>query len=301
MRPCHRGILDWYTQVLQVCTFEMCLMTGYGQTGPYALRAGYDVMVEAEMGLMHITGEHDGPPVKVGVAITDLSTGLYTCNSILAALLYRHKTGRGQHIDACLSDVQVASLANIASSALIDSSSSPGRWGTAHASIVPYQGLRTKDGMIIIGAGNDRQFEILCNCIGRPELLNESKFRDNSSRLENRQELIDLLEMEFEKESTGYWLDVFEGKGMPYAAVKYIPVFESALMDSDVQATLQHSQIKAREIVKPIRHTTCGNIRVVGPPVKFSSSPPSIRSPPPVPHLDPSTKSRSWGNILQRY
>jgi len=166
-------------------------------------------------------GEHEGPPVKVGVAITDLSTGLYTTSSILAALLYRGKTGLGQHIDVSLSDVQVASLANIASSALIDPSSSPGRWGTAHPSIVPYQGFSTKDGMIMIGAGNDKQFGILCECIERPELITEAKYLTNSLRVVYRQELLEVLGKEMEKKTTGEWLDIFEGRGMPYAAVKY--------------------------------------------------------------------------------
>ena len=107
-------------------------ITGYGQTGPYSLRAGYDVMVEAEMGLMHITGERDGPPVKVGVAITDLTTGLYTCNAIMASLIARGKTGRGQHLDVALSDCQTASLTNIASSVLVSGQRDAGRWGTAH-------------------------------------------------------------------------------------------------------------------------------------------------------------------------
>lgn len=158
--------------------------------------------------------------MKVGVAITDLSTGLYTCNSILAALLYRAKTGRGQHVDVSLSDVQVASLANIASSALIDPSSSPGRWGTAHPSIVPYQGFRTANGMIMIGAGNDRQFVILCNGISRPDLSTNTKFLTNSLRVENRDELLQAIQEELAKKTTEEWLDIFEGKGMPYAAIK---------------------------------------------------------------------------------
>jgi|SRR5579859_1852689 len=197
--------------------------TGYGQTGPYSQRPGYDVMVEAEMGLMHITGEHDGRPVKVGVAITDLSTGLFACNGVLAALIHRGRTGRGQHIDACLSDVQVASLANIASSALIDPTSSPGRWGTAHPSIVPYQGFKTANGMVMIGVGNDKQFAILCQEIGRNDLATNPKFVTNSLRVENRDELLALLEVEMKKKTTEEWLKILEGKGMPYAAVKYWP------------------------------------------------------------------------------
>jgi len=158
--------------------------------------------------------------VKVGVAITDLSTGLYTSTSILAALLYKAKTGQGQHVDVSLSDVQVASLVNIASSALIDPSSSPGRWGTAHPSIVPYQGFRTKDGMIMIGAGNDRQFGILCECISRQDLILDPKYVTNSLRVENREELLHYIEKETETKTTEDWLEIFEGKGMPYAAVK---------------------------------------------------------------------------------
>ena len=117
-------------------------ITGYGQYGPYSNRAGYDVMVEAEMGLMHITGERDGTPVKVGVAVTDLTTGLYTCNAIMASLLARQKTDEGQHLDVALSDCQVATLANIASSVLISGQRDGGRWGTAHPSIVPYKGFK---------------------------------------------------------------------------------------------------------------------------------------------------------------
>ena len=125
-------------------------ITGYGQTGPCEKRAGYDVMVEAEMGLMHITGERDGPPVKVGVAVTDLTTGLYTCNAIMAGLIARGKTGKGQHLDVALSDCQVATLANIASSVLISGKRDAGRWGTAHPSIVPYKGFKTSDGDIML-------------------------------------------------------------------------------------------------------------------------------------------------------
>jgi succinate---hydroxymethylglutarate CoA-transferase len=140
----------------------------------------------------------------------------------LAALLYRVRTGRGQHLDVCLSDVQLASLANIASSALIDPSSSPGRWGTAHPSIVPYQGFRTANGMIMLGCGNDRQFEILSKCIERPDLTLNGKFTTNELRVENRDELLSIIEMETQKKTTEDWLDIFEGKGMPYAAIKYI-------------------------------------------------------------------------------
>ena len=207
-------------------------ITGYGQTGPYRKRAGYDVMVEAEMGLMHITGSREGPPVKVGVAVTDLTSGLYTSNSIMAALLGRAKTGKGQHIDVALSDCQVATLANMASSALISGQPDTGRWGTAHPSIVPYQGFRTADGDILLGGGNDRLFGILCENLGKLEWIKDERFVTNSVRVKNRVVLEKLIEDETKKKSTTEWLQLLEGSGIPYAAV------------NDIQGTLNHEHGK---------------------------------------------------------
>lgn len=203
-------------------------ITGYGQTGPYSNRAGYDVMVEAEFGLMHITGSRDGPPVKVGVAITDLTTGLYTSNSIMAALLGRIRSGRGQHIDVSLSDCQTASLANIASSALISGEKDTGRWGTAHPSIVPYRGFKTADGDILLGGGNDRLFGVLCQRLEKSEWAQDSRFATNNVRVKNRSELEQMIEGITRKKTTKEWLAILEGSGMPYAAI------------NDVQSTLNH-------------------------------------------------------------
>ena len=203
-------------------------ITGYGQTGPYRDRAGYDVMVEAEMGLMHITGSREGPPVKVGVAVTDLTSGLYTSNSIMAALLGRAKTGKGQHIDVALSDCQVATLANMASSALISGQPDTGRWGTAHPSIVPYRGFKTADGDVLLGGGNDRLFGILCEKLGKPEWIEDERFTTNSVRVKHRVVLEKLIENETKEKTTAEWLHLLEGSGMPYAAV------------NDIQGTLNH-------------------------------------------------------------
>ncbi|KAM0806670.1 putative CoA-transferase family III domain-containing protein [Seiridium cardinale] len=244
-------------------------ITGYGQTGPYSSRAGYDVMVEAEFGLMHITGNRDGPPVKVGVAVTDLTTGLYTSNSIMAALLARAKTGRGQHIDVALSDCQTATLANIASSCLVSGEKDSGRWGTAHPSIVPYKSFKTKDGDVLLGGGNDRLFGILCDGVGRPEWKTDPKFSVNAQRVANRNELEGQIEAITSQRTTQEWLDVFEGKGMPYAAV------------NDVQGTLNHEHTLARNMVVEMEHEQCGPIKMVNTPVKYSESDPRIRSPPP--------------------
>ena len=203
-------------------------ITGYGQTGPYRNRAGYDVMVEAEMGLMHITGARDGPPVKVGVAVTDLTTGLYASNSIMAALLGRARTGKGQHIDVALSDCQVATLANMASSALISGEPDSGRWGTAHPSIVPYKGFKTADGDILLGGGNDRLFSVLSEKLDNPQWPSDPRFSTNDRRVKNREILEAKIEAETMKKTTAEWLQVLDGSGMPYAAV------------NDVQGTLNH-------------------------------------------------------------
>ncbi|KZF19718.1 CAIB/BAIF family protein [Xylona heveae TC161] len=244
-------------------------ITGYGQTGPYRMRAGYDVMVEAEMGLMHITGSRDGPPVKVGVAVTDLTTGLYTSNSILAALLGRIRTGKGQHIDVALSDCQVATLSNLASSALISGKKDSGRWGTAHPSIVPYRAFKTADGDILLGGGNDKLYGILCDKIKRPEWKADERFTTNAMRVKNRDMLEQMIEVETKKKTTAEWLNILEGSGMPYAAI------------NDIQGTLNHDHVLARNMVVEVEHPTCGPMKLVNTPVKFSDSDPSIRSPPP--------------------
>jgi succinate--hydroxymethylglutarate CoA-transferase len=174
------------------------------------------------MGLMHITGERTRPPVKVGVAVTDLTTGLYTSNSILAALISRSITGKGQHIDVALSDCQVATLSNLASSHLISGEPDTGRWGTAHPSIVPYKGFLTSDGVVMLGGGNDRLFGVLCDRVGKPEWKADAKFVTNAQRVKNRDELEDLIETITKTKTTQQWLDVFEGSGLPYAAVNDI-------------------------------------------------------------------------------
>ncbi|CAD6446727.1 d6aa8f8d-b2c6-4ea9-b93c-054f0c661970-CDS [Sclerotinia trifoliorum] len=245
-------------------------ITGYGQTGPYSKRAGYDVMVEAEMGLMHITGSRDGPPVKVGVAVTDLTTGLYTSNSIMAALLARGRTGRGQHIDVALSDCQVATLSNLASSCLISGEKDGGRWGTAHPSIVPYRSYKTKDGDILFGGGNDRLFGLLCDGLGRSEWKEDPRFVINTSRVAHRAELDSSIEKITQDKTTKQWLDIFEGSGLPYAAI------------NDIQGTLNHEHVLARDMVKEMNHEYCGPVKMVNTPVKYSESKPGIRTVPPM-------------------
>lgn len=247
-------------------------ITGYGQTGPYSNRAGYDVMVEAEFGLMHITGERDGEPVKVGVAVTDLTTGLYTANAVMAALLQRGSdpNRKGQWIDVALSDCQTATLANIASSVLVSGKRDTGRWGTAHPSIVPYKGFETKDGDVMIGGGNDRLYGILCERLGKPEWASDERFKTNGDRVKNREVLEEMISEITRTKTTAEWLDVFEGSGMPYAAV------------NDVKDTLEHEHTKARGMVKEVMHPECGPLKVLSPPVKYGGSEVGVRSAPPV-------------------
>ncbi|KAL9057167.1 MAG: hypothetical protein Q9162_002495 [Coniocarpon cinnabarinum] len=219
---------------------------------------------------MHITGHRDGPPVKVGVAITDLTTGLYTSNSVMAALLHRTKNGnKGQHIDVALSDCQLASLTNIASSVLVTGKPDSGRWGTAHPSIVPYMGFKTKDGDILIGGGNEKLFGIFCDRIGKPEWPKDPRFSSNAARVANREELERLIEAETTQKTTKEWLQVLEGSGMPYAPI------------NDVKASLEHEHSQARGMVTEVLHPECGPMKLLNTPVKWSEAQPGVRSAPP--------------------
>ncbi|KAI9271357.1 CoA-transferase family III domain-containing protein [Sporodiniella umbellata] len=244
-------------------------ITGYGQTGPYAHRPGYDVIIEAEAGLMHITGEPSGAPVKVGVAITDLTTGLYTHSAILASLLQRSITGRGQHVDCSLIESQVASLANIASNYLIGGQEAS-RMGTSHPSIVPYQVFSTKDSFVMIGAGNDGQFTKLCDRMQVSHLAQDKKFQKNSDRVNNREELIRLLQERLKQENNSYWLDILNDGGFPFAPI------------NTIGQTFQHPQLQARGLVHEVEHPRAGKINMVGPPVKYSESKTTITRPPPL-------------------
>ncbi|KAI9208188.1 CoA-transferase family III domain-containing protein [Polychytrium aggregatum] len=244
-------------------------ITGYGPDGPFAHHAGYDVIIEAEAGLMYITGEPDGPPVKVGVAITDMTTGLYAHGAILAALIARGRTGQGQKLDVSLLECQVASLANIGHSYLIGGQEAK-RWGTSHAAIVPYQAFPTKDSFVVIGAGNDGQFEKLCQAIDQPELLQDPRFQTNKDRVAHRKELIEILSDVFSTHPTKHWLGLLEPIGVPFAPV------------NNIAETFQHPQVIHRGMVQKIKHPRAGDISLIGPPVKYSNTPPSVRMPPPV-------------------
>lgn len=168
-------------------------ITGFGSDGPRSKRRGYDVMLSALGGLMSITGEPDGSPVKVGVALTDVITGLWVKSAISSALLCRYRTGKGSFIECSLLDAQIGSLVN-AASAYLNANVIGQRWGTAHPSIVPYQGFAVKDGFIVLGANNDEQWERLCKVLNLTDLIHDPKFSSNPKRVENRKELIEILQ-----------------------------------------------------------------------------------------------------------
>ncbi|XP_037829089.1 succinate--hydroxymethylglutarate CoA-transferase isoform X2 [Kryptolebias marmoratus] len=196
-------------------------LSGYGQTGPLSPSPGYDSIASAVSGMMHITGPEDGEPVRPGVAMTDLATGLYAHGAIMAALLQRHRTGRGVHIDCNLLSSQVSCLSHVAANYL-NAGKEARRWGTAHESIVPYQGFRTRDGHIVVAAGNDRQFVRVCQVLDLTEVSEDPRYRTNKLRVQNRRELLDVLSQRFLQENTADWLRRFQGSGVPVGPINSI-------------------------------------------------------------------------------
>ncbi|XP_074842141.1 succinyl-CoA:glutarate CoA-transferase isoform X2 [Carettochelys insculpta] len=246
-----------------------CSITGYGQTGPTFQRAGYDSVAAAASGLMHITGPEDGDPVRPGVAMTDLATGLYAYGAIMAGLLQRHKTGKGLHIDCNLLSSQVACLSHIAANYL-NCKMEAKRWGTAHGSIVPYQAFKTKDGYLVVGAGNDQQFVTVCKLMNLPEVSKDSRYKTNKLRVQNRKQLIEILSARFSEEVTAKWLELFEGSGVPYGPI------------NSMQQVFSDPQVLHNGLIMEMDHPTVGKIAVPGPAVRYSEFSVSKPRPPPL-------------------
>ncbi|XP_073095170.1 succinyl-CoA:glutarate CoA-transferase isoform X2 [Manis javanica] len=226
-----------------------CSITGYGQTGPLSRRAGYDAVACAVSGLMHITGPEDGDPVRPGVAMTDLATGLYAYGAIMAGLIQRYKTGKGLFIDCNLLSSQVACLSQVAANYLIGQKEAK-RWGTAHGSIVPYQAFKTKDGYLVVGAGNNQQFATVCKILNLPELTDDSKYKTNHLRVQNRKELIKILSERFEEEMTSKWLHLFEGSGVAYGPI------------NNMKNVFAEPQVLHNGLIMEMKHPTVGKISV---------------------------------------
>ena len=250
-----------------------CSITGFGQTGPYRNRPGYDFMIQGLGGLMSVTGERDdlpgGGPQKVGVAVSDLMTGMYATTGILAALMHRRETGQGQHVDMALLDTQVAMLANLNMNYLV-SGRVPGRMGNAHQNIVPYQTFATSDGHIILAVGNDGQFENFCCAAGMPELAADPRFRRNSDRVSNRTVLVPMLETILAKRTSADWLAALEAAGIPAGPINRL------------DQVFADPQVAARGLKVPMPHPVAPDLSVVGSPLRLSETPVSYRRPPPL-------------------
>ena len=250
-----------------------CSITGFGQTGPYRHKPGYDFMIQGIGGLMSITGEPDqrpgGGPMKVGVAVADIFTGLYAAIAILAALAHRDRTGAGQHIDLALLDTQVAVLANQAMNYLV-TGVAPQRLGNAHPNIVPYQVFAARDGHIIVAVGNENQFARMCEVIGRPELASDARFATNASRVNNRDELIAILQRIFAARTMRDWLEALERAGVPCGPINTV---------ADVFAD---PQVQERGLKLDLPHPSIGSVPSVANPIKYSATPISYNSAPPM-------------------
>lgn len=249
-----------------------CSITGFGQTGPYKDRPGYDFMIQGMGGLMSVTGEQDdlpgGGPQKVGVALADVLTGLYATVAVLAALAHRDQSGVGQSIDLALFDVQLACLANQASNYLI-SGVPPRRLGNAHPNIVPYQVFATADGYIILAVGNDRQFARFCELAGRPELATDERFATNAVRVHNRETLAPIVQDLMIQRGSQAWLDALEQAGIPCGPI-------NALDQVFADPQIQHRGMRVE-----LPHPLAGVVPLTASPLRLSATPVRYQGPPP--------------------
>ncbi len=247
-----------------------CSITGFGQTGPYAARPGYDFLVQGLGGIMSITGEPDGEPMKVGVAIADIMCGMYAVAAILAAVHEREKTGRGQYIDLALLDSQVAWLANQGLNYLT-SGTAPGRLGNEHPNIVPYKVLPCADGYFILAVGNDRQFTNFCTFAGLPELGEDPRFVNNAARVRNREALYAVLLEATRLKTQDEWVDGLTRMGVPCGPI------------STIDQVFAHPQVRARDMEISMPHPAAagGQVSLIGNPIKYSETPADYRRAPP--------------------
>ena len=248
-----------------------CSITGYGFTGPKAGRPGYDILAQAEAGVMSFTGEPDGSPMRYPIAIADMTCGMYSAMGILAALYAREKTGRGQYLDMALLDSQLTWLANVGSSYL-NAKASPKRWGNAHPSIVPYEVFRGSDGRsFVVGVGTEALWKKFVrmmrieNGVGQDE-----KFRTNALRTKNRVDLIPLLQKMFDGQAANVWLELLAAAQIPAAPI------------NSVEEAVNDAQTLARNMIVQLEHPALGMARSIGNPIKFSETPVSYRLPPPL-------------------
>ncbi len=267
--------LDYASLAAENPRLIYCSITGFGQDGPYAHRAGYDLMIQATAGMMSITGRPDdepgGGPLRVGVALNDLFTGVYACSAILAALEVRHRTGCGQYIDMALLDVGIAVLANQAS-AFLNTGVAPRRQGNTHPSLAPYQDFPTRDGSMLLAVGNDGQFARFCEVAGHAEWANEPRFATNTMRVKHRDELIPMIDAVTRTRTTAEWIALLEEKTVPCGSI------------NDIAQAFDDAQVKARGLAVTLpRDAGDGitSIAGVASPLRLSKTPPVLRRAPP--------------------
>ena len=249
-----------------------CSITGFGQSGPYAHRPGYDFIIQGMGGFMSVTGEADefegASPQKSGVAIADIFTGMYATTAILAAVVHRDQTGEGQYIDMSLLDTQIAVMANV-SSAYLTSGNIPGRWGNASPIIVPYQTFPTSDGWMIVAAGNDSQYRHFVSAGGEEHLADNPLFKTNPLRVEHRKKLIPLLEVMTRKKTKSEWIALLEKANVPCGPI------------NNFKEVFENEQVIARKVQINVPHPTVGNMKLVASPMKLSKTPTEVRMAPP--------------------
>ena len=261
--------LDYETLKVVNPRLIYCSITAYGQDGPYRDRPGYDMVLSAVGGLMWITGEQDGDPCKVGVAITDVITGVHASGAIMASLLWRERSGRGQFIDCSLLDIQASALANIASNYLVAGKEAR-RWGTAHESIVPYQVFKTKDHPIAIAAANQKLWENFAKALDREEWLEDPRFASNPLRVEHRDVLVPLVAERMLEKTCDEWMEHLVETSVPCGPV------------NNMERLFSDPQMIHRKMIAEVPHPTIGNLKLCGIPIKYSATPGTIRRHPPL-------------------
>jgi crotonobetainyl-CoA:carnitine CoA-transferase CaiB-like acyl-CoA transferase len=246
-----------------------CSITGFGQTGPYRERPGYDFMIQGMGGMMSVTGEPGGEPMRAGVPVADIIAGMYASIAICAALAHRADSGKGQHLDLALLDAQIALLA-YQNTNYFATGTPPGRIGNLHPNIVPYQPFRTSDGEVIIACGNDNLYRKFCEAAGCPELAGDARFATNGKRVENRVALTRLLQEIFARRPTREWLELLEAAGVPNGPI------------NDVAQVFEEPQVRARGVRVELEHTVAGKLLSVASPMRFSGTPVEHKLAPPL-------------------
>lgn len=245
-----------------------CTVTGYGYTGPYRYRPGYDLIVQATGGFMSITGPENGDPSRAGVAIADISTGMFAANAILAALYSRERTGDGQRIDMSLLDCQVALLSYAATNYFVSGSITE-RLGNAHPNIVPYQSFKARDIHFVLAIGNDKQWETFCKVVNRNELINDDKFSTNAARVTNRKLLVGKLNRLFTTQNAKYWVDIFDEVGLASGPI------------NEMDKVFENEQVKSREMYIELPHPIDNKVSILNSPIKIPTAPATIHKAPP--------------------